>query len=88
MIGETATTSSRRPRSTSRTPGTWRIGSIEMSGFDGRDDDASRLGRGRASDLVGRAGRGRRPTNSIGRDDDVVVVAHEVLLEGEAALAR
>ena len=36
MIGDTATTGARHSRSAARTPGTARIGSMLMNGFDGQ----------------------------------------------------
>ena len=86
MIGLTPTTRSRRRTSTSRTPGTARIGPIEITGLRRADEDRSRPPRARRA----RPGAGRAasaPSKSHRDDRRLGALAHEPLLHRELLVA-
>ena len=84
MIGDTATTSSRRAGDRARTPGTARTGAIDTSGFEGAMTTTSAAAMASRTPGAGRgvAGAGEAHPG----DRDVVVALHEVLLEAHLAL--
>ena len=84
-MGEIATTRSRRATSSSRMPGTARIGPIETSGFDGAITTISALRSASITPGAGRADSSAHETHR--RHGHVVLASHEVLLEAELALA-
>ena len=85
MIGEIATTRSRRATSASRTPSTARIGSSETNGFDGASTITSAV-----ADGVEHAGRrsGGKPVEAHGAHRIDGPTADEPLLELELAGVR
>ena len=85
MIGDTATTSSRRAMTAARMPSTARIGSSEMNGFEGASSDA--VG---ARDRLQHARRRSRtrPVEADRVDARRGAPAHQPVLEGQLALVR
>ena len=86
MIGLTPTTRSRRATSASRTPGTARIGPIEITGLLGHTSTVSAPAI--ASSTPGAGAASSAPVEVHAHDRGLAALAHEPLLHRELARRR
>ena len=86
MIGLTPTTRSRRATSASRTPGTARIGPIEITGLLGHTSTVSASAIASSTPGRGRGVVGAREVH--GHDRGLAALAHEPLLHRELVRRR